>query len=165
VFLRHRTDIKTEPIRNIIILGDFNIFSDSDATLRALLDDGDFTLPKGIESIPGTNVPKDKKYDQIAFRARQGRFEVKGAGMFDYYEHVFTTDDEKDYRVYIDAYIEQQHQAGKKSPQSPKDAKAATTQYRLWRTYQMSDHLPLWAELRIDFADDYLRELSKQQMP
>jgi hypothetical protein len=59
-FLRHRTDIKTEPIRAIIILGDFNIFSDSDATLRALLDDGDFTLPKGIESIPGTNVPKDK---------------------------------------------------------------------------------------------------------
>jgi hypothetical protein len=47
------------------------------------------------ESIPGTNVPKDKKYDQIAFRARQGRLEVKGAGMFDYYEHVFTTDDER----------------------------------------------------------------------
>jgi hypothetical protein len=65
----------------------------------------------------------------------------------------------------IDAYIEQQHQAGRKSPQSPKDAKAAATQYRLWRTYQMSDHLPLWAELRIDFADDYLRELSKQQIP
>jgi endonuclease/exonuclease/phosphatase family metal-dependent hydrolase len=35
-FLRHRTDIKTEPIRNIIILGDFNIFSDSDATLREI---------------------------------------------------------------------------------------------------------------------------------
>jgi hypothetical protein len=29
----------------------------------------------------------------------------------------------------------------------------------------MSDHLPLWAELRIDFADDYLQEMSKQQMP
>jgi hypothetical protein len=37
--------------------------------------------------------------------ARQARLEVKGAGMFDYYEHVFTTDDEKDYRGYIDAYI------------------------------------------------------------
>jgi endonuclease/exonuclease/phosphatase family metal-dependent hydrolase len=59
-FLRHRTDIKTEPIRNIIILGDFNIFSDSDATLRALLDDGDFTLPEGIESIPGTNVRRTR---------------------------------------------------------------------------------------------------------
>jgi len=36
-FLRHRTDIKTEPIRAIIIiLGDFNIFSDSDATLREI---------------------------------------------------------------------------------------------------------------------------------
>lgn len=85
--------------------------------------------------------------------------------MFDYYEHVFTTDDEKDYRGYIDAYITQQHQAGKSHRSPPKDAKAAATQYRLWRTYQMSDHLPLWAELRIDFADDYLQEMSKQQMP
>jgi hypothetical protein len=39
--------------------------------------------------------------------------------MFDYYEHVFTTDDEKDYRGYIDAYITQQHQAGK-SHRSPR---------------------------------------------
>lgn len=38
--------------------------------------------------------------------------------MFDYYEHVFATDDEKDYRGYIDAYITQQHQAGK-SHRSP----------------------------------------------
>jgi len=73
-------------------------------------------------------------------------------------------DDEKDYRGYIDAYITQQHQAGEKSPQPPR-TRRPLPQYRLWRTYQMSGHLPLWAELRIDFADDYLRELSKQQMP
>ena len=33
-------------------------------------------------------------------------------------------------------------------------------QFNLWRTYQMSDHLPLWAEFRVDFSDDYLREIA-----
>ena len=27
-----------------------------------------------------------------------------------------------------------------------------------WRTFQMSDHLPLWVELKIDFSDQYLRK-------
>jgi hypothetical protein len=25
-----------------------------------------------------------------------------------------------------------------------------------WRTFQMSDHLPMWVELKIDYSDDYL---------
>ena len=28
--------------------------------------------------------------------------------------------------------------------------------YAQWRTHQMSDHLPMWVELHVDFADDYL---------
>ena len=31
--------------------------------------------------------------------------------------------------------------------------------YSAWRTHQMSDHLPMWVELHIDFADDYLNEV------
>ena len=37
-----------------------------------------------------------------------------------------------------------------------------TTYYKGWRTYQMSDHLPMWIELRTDFADSYLKELVKK---
>ena len=33
--------------------------------------------------------------------------------------------------------------------------------YRDWRTYQMSDHLPMWVELRIDFGDDYLETIAE----
>ena len=29
------------------------------------------------------------------------------------------------------------------------------------RTYQMSDHLPMWIELRTDFGDDYLKEVAE----
>lgn len=31
--------------------------------------------------------------------------------------------------------------------------------YRIWRTFQLSDHLPLWVELEIDFSEDYLKKL------
>jgi hypothetical protein len=29
--------------------------------------------------------------------------------------------------------------------------------YADWRTYQMSDHLPMWVELRVDFGDEFLQ--------
>ncbi len=32
--------------------------------------------------------------------------------------------------------------------------------YKLWTTFEMSDHLPIWIEIEIDYSDDYqaLRE-------
>ena len=32
--------------------------------------------------------------------------------------------------------------------------------YTEWCTFQMSDHLPLWVELKIDFSNEYLTYLS-----
>jgi hypothetical protein len=41
---------------------------------------------------------------------------------------------------------------------TPRPARRRYRSY--WRTYQMSDHLPLWAEFRIDFSDEYLTEIT-----
>ena len=42
----------------------------------------------------------------------------------------------------------------------PKFSNKNTNYYlNIWRTFQMSDHLPMWVELKIDFAEQYLREL------
>jgi endonuclease/exonuclease/phosphatase family metal-dependent hydrolase len=159
-FLRSRTERKSESIRNYLLLGDFNIFSSSDATMRALTDEG-FTVPEAIQAIPGTNVPKDKKYDQIAYLARQGRFQATGnAGVFDYYKYLLTRDEDALYRPYIDRYIADRRAAGKKSPKQPTTDAGRKTQYSTWRTYQLSDHLPLWAEFRVDFADEYLSSIA-----
>jgi hypothetical protein len=156
-FLRERTDDPKEHIRNFIVLGDFNIFSDTDDTMLALTKDGGFSVPEGVQHIPGSNVAKDKKYDQIAFRARGERFESTGqAGAFDYYQHVFTDGDADEYRPEIAAYIKKRHDEGKKSPKEPATKAAEKSQFKTWRTYQMSDHLPLWAEFRVDFANEYL---------
>ena len=32
-----------------------------------------------------------------------------------------------------------------------------------WRTFQISDHLPLWVELKIDFSDQYLKKQKKAE--
>jgi endonuclease/exonuclease/phosphatase family metal-dependent hydrolase len=161
-FLRDRTEDPDEPTRNFIVLGDFNIFNESDATMKALIEDGGFSIPEGVTKIPGTNVPRDKKYDQIAYRSVGGYFQATGlAGAFDYYNHVFMADQAATYRPYVDRYIADRAAAGARSPKPPKDEAAARSQFKTWRTYQMSDHLPLWAEFRVDFADDYLASLGE----
>jgi len=158
-FLKERSDTPTEPIHNFVVLGDFNIFAGGDATLAAL-ESGGFTIPDAIKQADGSNIKRNRKYDQIAFRHRPERFEHTGrAGVFDYYPHVFTGDDRPAYRPYIDRYIAERRAHNKKTPKEPKDDKAAATQYGAWRTHQMSDHLPLWAEFRVDFANTYLNEV------
>jgi endonuclease/exonuclease/phosphatase family metal-dependent hydrolase len=158
-FLRARTEDPAEEVHNFIVLGDFNIFAQGDKTMKALTEEGDFTIPEQIQTIPGSNLTGEKKYDQIAYRSREGRFEATGnAGVIDYYRHVFRDGDAAIYRPYIDEYIAARRKAGKKTPKTPATEKAAVSQYKTWRTYQLSDHRPLWAEFRVDFSDDYLRE-------
>jgi len=31
-----------------------------------------------------------------------------------------------------------------------------------WRAFQMSDHLPPWVELKVDFSDQYLEKMPKE---
>ena len=58
-----------------------------------------------------------------------------------------------------------------KAPTKPKEPSAPDTTHTpmekyftgRWRTFQMSDHLPLWVELRIDFSDQYLKKQKKAE--
>jgi hypothetical protein len=31
------------------------------------------------------------------------------------------------------------------------------SKYKMWRTFQMSDHLPMWVEIKIDYSTEYLK--------
>lgn len=120
------------------LLGDFNIIGAGHPTMAALESSG-FVVPESLKSIPGSNVSRDQHYDQIAFwkpdRDRgYARLDIVGANIFDYFEHVFTTADEPIY-----------------SPQI-----TSNVSYNTWRTYKMSDHLPMWIELRSNFSAEYL---------
>jgi endonuclease/exonuclease/phosphatase family metal-dependent hydrolase len=144
--------------KNMILLGDFNIFKPGDVTMTAITDAG-FRVPAALQGLPPTNTGKQKRhYDQIAFAPRSSAFDTTGrAGVFDYYNTVFR-DNDQDFATYAPligpALL-------KTSKGKPRDAKAQRSYYRTyWRTYQMSDHLPMWVELKVDYGEDYLRRVA-----
>jgi|ERR1044072_3542443 hypothetical protein len=47
------------------------------------------------------------------------------------------------------------------APDIPKTTAGAPGKFKDWRTYQMSDHLPMWIELRVDFSPEYLKRIAE----
>jgi len=131
---------------NLIMLGDFNIFDTSDLTMEAITKAG-FVVPRALQDRSGSNIARDKFYDQIAiWRGRRRLDETDHGGVFDFCNAVFRDSDEATYR-----------------PMIKKTKSGSKPKYSEWRTYQMSDHLVLWAALKVDFAGDYLRDLRDQE--
>ena len=52
----------------------------------------------------------------------------------------------------------------KNKPENERRVLTREQYYRQWRTWRMSDHMPLWAELKIDFTNRYL-ERTKDWKP
>ena len=135
-----------------ILLGDFNIPNVKDFTMAALEKYG-FTVPSAIKEHP-TDLGESMHYDQIAFNLKLNdkmvvfSEKVQKAGSFNFSKTVFRKEDLETYKEYFQSKI-----AGK----SEKDIE----KYYMstWRTFQISDHLPLWVELKIDFSNQYLEEI------
>jgi hypothetical protein len=128
---------------NYILLGDFNVVSPDHRTMEALKSKK-FTVP---EQIDGTRLEnRDHFYDQIAVRVKDPRFKILDGGIVDIYENVFTDDDLPLYAEHV--------------PERPTN-RTQVERYESWRTWQMSDHKPLWIELQTDFSEAYLEELSQ----
>lgn len=123
---------------NSILLGDFNVFSTKDETFK-VLEKNKFQIPEGLRG-RYTNAKLDKPFDQMAFLAPSIGHQVKvaKAGVFPFYNYVFRDQDRETYAK------------GK-----------SETDYHNWRTYKMSDHLPIWVELGVDFGKGYLRRKMK----
>jgi len=134
--------------RNLILLGDFNIFAPDDVTFAALTDAG-FLIPQGLQHV--TNVGREERFfDQMAFMTPHltGQ-QILAAGAFDFYDVVYREDDEA---LYVPEMGEAYDITSRGEPRSNKSLYYRT----YWRTHQMSDHLPLWAALKVDFGREYL---------
>ena len=136
--------------KNMILLGDFNIFKPGDKSMEALTSAG-FVVPDQLKSLPA-NARKNKHYDQIAFIApeQEHKLELYKAGVFDYYQCVYRDQDERLYKSDMGLAYTHDKQGERR------DQKAQTRYYKEWRTYHMSDHLPMWIELKTDFGKEYL---------
>jgi hypothetical protein len=154
-FLVKRAKEKHAWADNMIVLGDFNIFRPTDVTLQAITEAG-FIVPPEIQALP-SNVARNKHYDQIAFWAPhlERQLATLRAGVFNYYDLVLRGEDEP---VYVDL-MSAPYQ--KKKDGTSRTAAEKKRYYGDWRTYQLSDHLPMWVELKIDFGEEYLEGKSK----
>jgi len=135
-----------------ILLGDFNILNPEHATMATLLGSG-FKVPAKLRK--PTALASTNYYDQIAMRTQTKLAEIQSAGCFHWQDYVFR--DDADYAVY--------KQFMPTETKSGKPAKTNLTAYKKWRTWQMSDHLPLWTEIKMDFTESYLDSLKVGEQP
>lgn len=68
--------------------------------------------------------------------------EVRGADVFDFYKCVYQSSQHADYAD----HVKEDH-------------------FEDWRTYQMSDRLPMWVKIKSDFSDDYLEYCETPEVP
>jgi len=149
---------------NYILLGDFNIKHPEHKTMKVLKDQG-FLVPEQLQE--PSNIKQTMYYDQIAFKSKKGDFQLgdgevtsdgkkkENAGVFEYDKSVFTEDDYETYKDYVD----EERKESDKLDDSQSELEDNQEYYReKWRTFQMSDHLPMWVELQIDFSDRYLEK-------
>lgn len=154
-FLANHVKEKSAWAKNLVLLGDFNIFNTTDLkTFGALTKKGRFFIPKQLQQLP-SNIERNKHYDQMAFisaffdpKVMQGRLENCRAGVFNFFDSVYRDEDEK---MYADQIGEGYHSAG--------TDKKKTQAYKFWRTFHMSDHLPMWFEMPIDFGREALEKI------
>lgn len=159
-FLKKRAD---KDQQNYILLGDMNVVSPEDNTMKALKK-YKFVLPADLTQDNDalrwvSNMGGDKHYDQIAFLPRKDELNLgsskNNAGVLNYYKAVFT-----------DSEAETYYPLGKANGKWP-DTEADRKKYftKKWRTWQMSDHLPLFIELKIDFTEKYLKRIREGTQP
>jgi exonuclease III len=165
---------------NQILVGDFNILERGSPGFNALEKNG-FTTVKNRK---GSNQDQTKFYDQISFLSRNDELVLmepdREDRVFQYFDSVFRSDDFTTYKPIIKKRLEAKLKKAREdlvAAISQSERKKAQSQiasleaaevsessleeyYDEWRTFQMSDHLPLWMELEIDFSDRYLDYLS-----
>jgi len=154
-----------------IFLGDMNIESKDDVAMQALKNSG-LTVPE----FGPTNMAGDKWFDHIAFTEKgkaSRKTKLLRNGVFDWRHAVFGPHPNEDPISFtkeemengksrlsleetLDHYkdiVKQIRKDNKKAPYMnwPKS-------YRRWTTDEMSDHLPIWIELEVDYSDDYLKK-------
>ena len=129
---KRRQDVHSQDT-DIIVMGDFNIPKIDDKLYKAITSQG-LQAPEALLSLEhGSNLAKNKRYDQILHHPSYTQCFTDHAGVLDFYgediEPLF---------------------AGQNM--SKRDF-----------TYQLSDHLPLWIQIDVDTEKEQLHKLAHPQ--
>ena len=112
--------------RDFIVMGDFNIPELDDDLFKAITSKG-LRIPEKLRGTThGSNLEKNKRYDQILHYPTETSVFTDKGGVLDFYDGGIA-------KLYPGAGLS-------------KDS----------FTYQMSDHLPLWMHLKVDISEELL---------
>jgi endonuclease/exonuclease/phosphatase family metal-dependent hydrolase len=157
-----------------VFLGDMNIEKKDDIVMQALKDS-----KMDVPDFGPTNMSGNRYFDQMAFTTKGAagrKTRLLRHGAFDWRHAVFgphpkdpapdlSENDIKNglSRLTADAikahYKDKVTQIRKKNKKKPYSD--WNRSYKNWTTFEMSDHLPIWVELEVDYSDDYLRRFMK----
>ncbi len=115
--------------RDVIVMGDFNIPSLQSPLYKAVTKRG-LMMPQSLAGVHGSNLAKDKRYDQILYNPVYTKSFADAGGVIDFFK-----------TGWGDLYPE---------AKGPKDPKF---------TYQLSDHLPLWTMINTDVDSEQLEQV------
>lgn len=146
---------------NYVLLGDFNIPKKDGDHMNALTSNG-FHIPEAIKNHP-TDLGGTYHYDQICFNLQMNKTmqvfdeEKQRSGAFNFTKSVYTEADFPVYRPFL-----KKETTNKKGETHVYTEEELLNNYmKSYRTFEMSDHLPLWVEFKVDFSGQYLTDLSK----
>jgi len=147
-----------------VFLGDMNT-DDRDHPAYRAIENNDFSIPE----FPPSNSTGEKYFDLIAFAGPEDVSNRLAHGVVDYHHSVFTDDEKSDYEPLSKAMKGRRPSEYADYWKFHRDSYAAIAdgtlgagyanwdaEYSSWRTNEMSDHLPVWIELRTDYSDEYL---------
>ncbi len=130
-----------------IMIGDMNIEQRGDAIFRGLSDHG-LTVPV----FGATNLGGTKHYDQIAFTGERVKTKLVDSGSFDWRGDVYGDADKDAY----EPIVKEAREAAGKDMYSDWDSSYQAH----FASFEMSDHLPIWVEIRTDYSDEYLDQFT-----
>ncbi|HLP78265.1 MAG TPA: endonuclease/exonuclease/phosphatase family protein [Candidatus Paceibacterota bacterium] len=120
---------ETKEDKDLIVMGDFNIASRTDPLFKAITKNG-LQIPKALMGAHGTDLEKNKRYDQILH--------------YPIYPDNFTNAGGE-----LDFYIDEAH-IRELFPNGMTKEKF---------TFQLSDHLPLWMQINTNITGQQLEEI------
>jgi hypothetical protein len=140
--------------KTLILLGDFNVVGLKHKTMDALLESG-FEVPDILKEPPGKK--RNSFYDQIAFRTSDGALSYLGDG-----DEAENEKDAGSFKIFDRVFADDQCDSYRKDFESVKKLKKGAdpeAYFRKWRTWQLSDHQPLWVRLKANDSENYLKGL------
>ncbi|HKK78604.1 MAG TPA: hypothetical protein VJ933_03200, partial [Phaeodactylibacter sp.] len=143
-YLQTRSRYAQNPL---FLMGDFQVERPDSPLLQALRDSG-VHIPDHL--LLPSNLDQTKYYSQIGFvdpdRQPSYSFGEERAGAVDFFRYVYRSEDLDTYltSAIFKEYNRQPYFKGKAGTKKEQERR-----YWFWKTYLMSDHLPLWVELEL----------------